>query len=55
MKRALDEGLSAAEAARRALAQERSSKDALDDARERFVGARRRMTKLRCTRSSTRR
>jgi len=39
MKRALDEGLSAAEAARRALAQERSTERALDDARERLVGA----------------
>jgi len=39
MKRALDDGLSAAEAARRALAQERSAEGALDDARERFVAA----------------
>jgi len=39
MKRALDEGLSAAEAARRALAQEGSPERALDGARERLVAA----------------
>jgi DNA-binding transcriptional MerR regulator len=39
MKRALDEGLSAAEAARRALADERSAEGALEDARERLIGA----------------
>jgi DNA-binding transcriptional MerR regulator len=39
MKRALDEGLSAAEAARRALVQERPTGGALDDARERLVAA----------------
>jgi len=39
MKRALDEGFSAAEAARRALVQERSTEPALDGARERLVGA----------------
>ena len=39
MRRALDEGLSAAEAARRALAQDRSTEGALDDARERVVAA----------------
>jgi len=39
MKRALDDGLSAAEAARRALAQERPSERALDAARERLVAA----------------
>jgi MerR family transcriptional regulator, light-induced transcriptional regulator len=39
MKRALDEGLSAAEAARSALARERSTEGGLDDARLRFVAA----------------
>jgi DNA-binding transcriptional MerR regulator len=39
MKRALDEGLSAAEAARRALAQEGSPERTLDGARERLVAA----------------
>jgi DNA-binding transcriptional MerR regulator len=39
MKRALDEGLSAAEAARRALAQARPTEGALDDARERLLAA----------------
>jgi MerR family transcriptional regulator, light-induced transcriptional regulator len=39
MKRALDEGLSAAEAARRALAQEGAPERALDGARERLVAA----------------
>jgi len=39
MKHALDRGLSAAEAARSALAQERSTEGALDDARERLVAA----------------
>jgi DNA-binding transcriptional MerR regulator len=39
MKRALDEGLSAAEASQRALAQERSTEHALDGARERLVAA----------------
>jgi DNA-binding transcriptional MerR regulator/methylmalonyl-CoA mutase cobalamin-binding subunit len=39
MKRALDEGLSAAEAARRALAQERPTEGALEAARERLVAA----------------
>jgi MerR family transcriptional regulator, light-induced transcriptional regulator len=39
MKRALDEGFSAAEAARRALAQERSQERAFDGARERLVAA----------------
>jgi MerR family transcriptional regulator, light-induced transcriptional regulator len=39
MKRALDEGLSAAEAARRALAQARPTEGVLDDARERLVAA----------------
>ena len=39
MKRALDEGLSAAEAARRALVQERPPGGVLDDARERLVAA----------------
>jgi DNA-binding transcriptional MerR regulator len=39
MKHALDEGLSAAEAARRALAQARSPDGALDDARERLLDA----------------
>jgi DNA-binding transcriptional MerR regulator len=39
MKRALDEGFSAAEAARRSLVQERSSDRPLDDARERLVAA----------------
>jgi DNA-binding transcriptional MerR regulator len=39
MKRALDEGLSAAEAARRALVLERSTERALDGARERLVAA----------------
>jgi DNA-binding transcriptional MerR regulator len=39
MKRALAEGFSAAEAARRALAQERSVERALDGARERFLAA----------------
>jgi DNA-binding transcriptional MerR regulator len=39
MKRALHEGFSAAEAARRALAQERSTEGALDDARERLMAA----------------
>src|SRR5690242_20305796 len=39
MKQALDEGLSAAEAARRALAPERSPARALDGARERLVTA----------------
>ena len=39
MKRALDEGLSAAEAARRALVQESSTERALDGARERLVAA----------------
>lgn len=39
MKQALDEGLSAAEAARHALAQERSVERALDGARERLLSA----------------
>src|SRR5512146_3539893 len=39
MKRALDEGFSAAEAARRALALERSTERALEGAHERLVGA----------------
>jgi hypothetical protein len=39
MKRALDEGLSAAEAARRALAEVRPMDDLLDDARGRLLGA----------------
>ncbi len=39
MKHALDEGYSAAEAARRAVAQERSTQHALDDARKRLVVA----------------
>jgi MerR family transcriptional regulator, light-induced transcriptional regulator len=39
MKRALDDGLSAAEAATHALAQERPTEGALDDARERLVAA----------------
>jgi DNA-binding transcriptional MerR regulator len=39
MKRALDEGFSAAEAARRALVQERSTERALDAERERLVAA----------------
>ncbi len=39
MKRALDEGLSAAEAARRALAQPPSTEGRLDDARERLITA----------------
>jgi DNA-binding transcriptional MerR regulator len=39
MKQALDEGLSAAEAARRALAQERTTERTLDRARERLVAA----------------
>jgi MerR family transcriptional regulator, light-induced transcriptional regulator len=39
MKRALDEGLSAAEAAKLALVQERPTDGALDDARERLVAA----------------
>jgi DNA-binding transcriptional MerR regulator len=39
MKRALDEGFSAAEAARHALVQERSTERALDGARERLVAA----------------
>lgn len=39
MKRALDEGLSAAEAARRAIAEKRSAGGVLDDARERLVAA----------------
>jgi DNA-binding transcriptional MerR regulator/methylmalonyl-CoA mutase cobalamin-binding subunit len=39
MKRALDEGLSAAEAARRAAAQARPAEGVLDDARERLVAA----------------
>jgi MerR family transcriptional regulator, light-induced transcriptional regulator len=39
MKRALDEGFSAAEAARRSLVQERSTDRALDGARERLVAA----------------
>jgi MerR family transcriptional regulator, light-induced transcriptional regulator len=39
MKRALDEGLSAAEAARRTQAQERSPDGALDSARERLLAA----------------
>src|SRR5689334_9376140 len=39
MKRALDDGLSAAEAARRAAAQERPPERALDGARERLVAA----------------
>jgi MerR family transcriptional regulator, light-induced transcriptional regulator len=39
MKRALDEGFSAAEAARRAVAQERSQERAFDGARERLVAA----------------
>jgi DNA-binding transcriptional MerR regulator len=39
MKRALDEGLSAAEAARRALSQARPAEGALDDARERLLSA----------------
>ena len=39
MKRALDEGLSAAQAARRAMTQERAAEGALDEARERLVGA----------------
>jgi DNA-binding transcriptional MerR regulator len=39
MKRALDEGLSAAEAARRALAEVRSTDGLLDDARGRLLGA----------------
>ena len=39
MKRALEEGLSAAEAARRALAQERPTEGALEAARERLVAA----------------
>jgi MerR family transcriptional regulator, light-induced transcriptional regulator len=39
MKRALDDGLSAAEAARRALAEERPTDGALDDARERLLVA----------------
>jgi DNA-binding transcriptional MerR regulator len=39
MKRALDEGLSAAEAAKLALVQERPMDGALDDARERLVAA----------------
>jgi DNA-binding transcriptional MerR regulator len=39
MKRALAEGFSAAEAARRAVAQERPADHALDGARERFVAA----------------
>jgi MerR family transcriptional regulator, light-induced transcriptional regulator len=39
MKRALEEGLSAAEAARRALAQERSAERALEGARERLMAA----------------
>ena len=42
MKAALDEGLSAAEAARRALAQPRAVEGLLDDARDRFVEAVRR-------------
>ena len=39
MRRALGEGFSAAEAARRALAQERSTEGALDGARESFIAA----------------
>lgn len=39
MRRALDEGLSAAEAARRALAQERPAEGRFDDARERLAAA----------------
>src|SRR5262249_32732940 len=39
MKRALDEGFSAAEASRRALALEHSTELALDDARERLLDA----------------
>ncbi|HSC51467.1 MAG TPA: MerR family transcriptional regulator [Gaiellaceae bacterium] len=39
MKHALDDGLSAAEAARRALAQARSTEGALDDARDRLLAA----------------
>jgi DNA-binding transcriptional MerR regulator len=39
MKRALDEGLSAAEAARRSLAQARPTEGLLDDARERLLAA----------------
>ena len=39
MKRALDEGFSAAEAAQRALVQERTTEHALDGERERLVGA----------------
>ena len=39
MRHALDEGLSAAEAARRALAQARPAEGALDDARERLLAA----------------
>ena len=39
MKHALDDGLSAAEAARRALAQARSTEGALDEARERLLAA----------------
>jgi methanogenic corrinoid protein MtbC1 len=39
MKHALDEGLSAAEAARRALAQARPTEGALDDARDRLLAA----------------
>ena len=39
MKQALDDGLSAAEAARRALAEERPTERALDDARERLLTA----------------
>jgi DNA-binding transcriptional MerR regulator len=39
MKRALGEGFSAAEAARRALVQERAAERALDEARERLVAA----------------
>ena len=42
MKAALNEGLSAAEAARRALAQARPSEGLLDDARDRFLAAVRR-------------
>jgi len=39
MKRALDEGLSAAEAARRTLAQRRPAENGLEDARERLLAA----------------
>jgi DNA-binding transcriptional MerR regulator len=39
MKQALDEGLSAAEAAQRAFVQERSTEGALNDARERLIAA----------------